>query len=139
MPGLPIIKRPFRDIAAQHILQAHGLSAELERIAGILPGLAPLVFHGIGLPQPLPSGKRDAGASPAIFQHIALAGNPQPGREHADPPGDHQISPALLERGVVGVFMKDRPVRGAVVLCPLVLDVDEGPSPPAKAKMLQAG
>lgn len=39
----------------------------------------------------------------------------------------------------MGVFMKDRPIRGAVVLCPLVLDVDEGPLSAAEYKMLQAG
>ena len=135
----PIVQRPGRDIAAQHFLQAHGLTAELQGIPGIRPGAAPFVLHGVGLPKAIPAPDGDTGAPPVVFQHVALTGYPQRGGKDADAPGDDAAPTALSEVPVMGVLMHQRPVYGVVVFRPLVLQVNQGPPPPAKLKVLQAG
>ena len=39
----------------------------------------------------------------------------------------------------MGVFVENRPVGGAEILRPLVLNVNEGPLPAAELEMLQTG
>ena len=48
---LAVVQRAGRDIAAEHLLQTHGLSAELQGVRGVLLGLAALVLHRVRLPQ----------------------------------------------------------------------------------------
>lgn len=54
----------------------------------------------------------------------------------AHPSGDHPISPALPELRIMGILVQDRTIYGAVILCPLVFNVNEGPSTSAKLEML---
>ena len=54
-------------------------------------------------------------------------------------PGNDEISPAFGKIAVMGVFVENRPVGGAEILRPLVLNVNEGPLPAAELEMLQTG
>ena len=74
-----------------------------------------------------------------VFQHITLTGYAQGGGEDADPTGNQPISPALLEAGVVGVFVEDRSVGGAEIFRPLILNMDERPLAAAELEVLQTG
>ena len=132
-----VVQGSFRDVTAQHGFQTHSLPAQLEGVACVLPGFSPLVLHRIGLPQPILSGKRDAGAAPVVFQHITLAGDTQFRGIDADAPLNLHISPAFRKRPVVGVFMHQRAVHRAVVFRPLVLDVNQRPLAAAEGKVLQ--
>ena len=136
-PNLPVIQRPLGNFTAEHPLQAHGLAAELEGVPGVLPGTAPLVLHGVGLPQAVLSPEGNAGAAPVVFQHVALPGNPQLGGVDADAPGNHGVPPALPELRIMGILVQDGPVYGAVILRPLVLNVNQGPLAAAEFEMLQ--
>lgn len=71
-----------------------------------------------------------------VFQYIALSGYTQLCGIDADAPRDEPVAPPLLKSRVVGIFVEDRAVNGAVVFRPLVLDVDQRPPPPAKPEML---
>ena len=73
------------------------------------------------------------------FQHIAGAGDAQSPGEDPHITGDEQVSPALGQVPIVGVGVKDSAVRGAEVLRPLVLDMDQRPLPAAEFEMLQPG
>ena len=73
------------------------------------------------------------------FQHVARAGNAERARENAHIARDEEISPVFGKCAVVRVFMQDRAVRRAVILRPLVFDMDERPLPAAELKVLQAG
>lgn len=90
-------------------------------------------------PQPLTPLERDAGFACGEIQHVARAGNAERARENAHIARDEEISPAFGKCAVVRVFMQDRAVRRAVILRPLVLDVNERPLAAAELKMLQAG
>ena len=57
----------------------------------------------------------------------------------AHPSGNHPISPALPELRIMGILVQDRTIYGAVILRPLMLNVNQGPSTPAKPEMLQTG
>ena len=74
-----------------------------------------------------------------VFQYVALSGYTQLRGIDADATRNEAVAPPLLKVRVVGVFVEDRAVNGAVVFRPLVLDVDQRPLPPAKPKMLLAG
>ena len=71
-----------------------------------------------------------------VFQYVALSGYTQLRGIDADATRNKAVAPPLLKVCVVGVFMEDGTVNGAVVFRPLVLDVDQRPLPPAKPKML---
>ena len=71
-----------------------------------------------------------------VFQYVALSGYTQLRRIDADAMRNKAVAPPLLKVRVVGIFVEDRTVNGAVVFRPLVLDVDQRPLPPAKPKML---
>lgn len=73
------------------------------------------------------------------LQYIAGAGHTQRPGKNTHITGDEEISPAFGKCAVVRVFMQDRAVRRAVILRPLVLDVNERPLAAAELKMLQAG
>lgn len=103
---LAVIQRALRDITAEHILQAHGLRAELQGVAVIFLGSSALVLHGIGHPKPFPSRKRDPFLPPMILQDIALSGNSKLRRIDADAALDQQISPTFLKFPVVGFFVQ---------------------------------
>ncbi len=61
--GLAVKECPFRYVIAQHFLQTHGLSAELELIGvRMTVRLAALILHREGLPEPLPAVERDTAA-----------------------------------------------------------------------------
>ena len=77
--------------------------------------------------------------APAVFQHITLPGNPQLSRVDADPAFDQKVSPAFLILPVMGPLMHQCAVHCAVILLPLIFNVDQCPLPAAKHKMLQAG
>ena len=74
-----------------------------------------------------------------VFQNIALPGYPQLRRVDAHPAGDEPVTPAFLKLRVVGILMQDFSINGAVVLRPLILNVNQRPSAPAELEMLQAG
>ena len=57
---LSIEQRPLRNLTAQHLLQTHGLGAQLKLIGTVLLGPAPLVLHRKGLPQPFLTPKGNA-------------------------------------------------------------------------------
>ena len=137
-PGLAVVQRPLRDVAAQHGFQAHSLTAELQRVPGILPGAAALILHRIGLPQSLFPDKGNTGIPPVILQNITLPGYPQLCGVDAHPAGDEPVPPAFLEAWVMGVLVGNSSVDGAEILRPLIFDVNEGPLPAAESKMLQA-
>ena len=71
-----------------------------------------------------------------VFQYVALSGYTQLRRIDADATRNKAVAPPLLKARVVGVFVEDRAVNGAVVFRLLVLDVDQRPLPPAEPKML---
>lgn len=71
-----------------------------------------------------------------VFQYVALSGYTQLRGIDADATRNKAVAPPLLKVRVVGVFVEDRAVNGAVVFHPLMLDVDQRPLPPAKPKML---
>ena len=73
----PIIEGTFRNIAAQHFLQAHCLTTELEGVSGVLAGTAPLILHRIGLPKALFATEGNPGAAPTIFLPIAQTRKPK--------------------------------------------------------------
>ena len=73
------------------------------------------------------------------FQHITGAGNTQYPGKYPHIPGNDEISPAFGKIAVMGVFVENRPVGGAEILRPLVLNVNEGPLPAAELEMLQTG
>ena len=135
----PIVEGSLGNVAAQHFLQAHGLTAELERVPGVLPGTAPLILHRVRLPYSLFAPDRNTGSPPMIFQHIAFAGHTQRGGKYTDAPGDEQVAPALPEVSVVGILMHQRPVHRAEILRPLLLNMDQRPLPAAEFEMLQPG
>ena len=113
-------------------------SAQLEGISGILPVATPFILHRVGLPQAVPPGQGDTGASPMVFQHITLPGYPQLPGVDAHPAGDEPVTPAFLKLGVVGILMQDAAVNGAVILRPLMLNVNQCPLPAAEGKMLDS-
>ena len=82
---------------------------------------------------------RGARFSPAEFQHIAGAGHTQCPGKNAHIPGDEEVSPALGKSTVVGVFVEDRPVGGAGIFRPLILNMDERPLAAAELEVLQTG
>ena len=59
--------RPLRDGTAELLLQAHGLGAQLKLIRAVLLGLAPLVFHRIRQPPPLPAPQENSCRVPVKF------------------------------------------------------------------------
>lgn len=73
------------------------------------------------------------------LQHIAGAGHTQRPGKNAHIACDEEISPAFGKCAVVRVFMQDRAVRRAVILRPLVLDVNERPLAAAELEVLQTG
>ncbi len=137
--NLAIIQCSLRDIAAQHILQTHGLSAKLKRIACVFSWSPTLILYGVGLPETVLPRQRNAGGSPAVLQYVASPGHPQLRRIHIGTACDKAIPTTLLKFWIMGVFMEQCPIYRAVVFCPLVFDVDQCPLTPAKRKMLQSG
>ena len=74
-----------------------------------------------------------------ILQHVAGPGHPQGTGKHPYPPHRQQVSPALPQVLVVGPLVQNVPFHRAVVLLPLVLNVDQGPLPAAELEMLETG
>ena len=74
-PGLAVKEGALRDGAAQHLLQAHSLGAQLEPVGIVGLRRAPLVLHWEGEPQPLLPLERDTARIGVKFHHIALARN----------------------------------------------------------------
>ena len=74
MPGLAIVKRSLRNGTAQHLLQTHGLAAELQFIRPVRFWPPALIFHGIWLPCAAPAMERDPGWIPVKLDHITLTG-----------------------------------------------------------------
>ena len=71
-----------------------------------------------------------------VFQYVALSGYTQLRGIDADATRNKAVALPFLKVRVVGVFVEDRAVNGAIVFRPLVLDVDQRPPPPAKPEML---
>ena len=73
------------------------------------------------------------------LQHIAGAGHTQRLGKNTHITGDEEVSPALEKPTVVGVFVEDRPVGGAGIFRPLILNMDERPLAAAELEVLQTG
>ena len=69
---LSVVKRTFENGTAKHFLKAHCLRAKLERITGILPEYAALLFNRVVEPKPLLPAKRNSAVGAAEFHYIAL-------------------------------------------------------------------
>lgn len=54
-------------------------------------------------------------------------------------PGNQGVPSAFRKVLIMGTFVENGTIRGAVVFRPLVFDVDKRPLPPAKFEVLQAG
>lgn len=106
-------------------------------IAHILLRRAALILHGIRQPQAVLSGQRYAmRVVAAELHHVALSGQPQRQRLHAQPTDDEQIAPRLAQLLVVRPLVEKISFHRAHVLRPLLLNVNERPLPPAKPEML---
>ena len=98
---------------------------------------AALILHGIRQPQAVLSGQRYAmRVVAAELHHVALSGQPQRQRLHAQPTDDEQIAPRLAQLLVVRPLVEKISFHRAHVLRPLLLNVNERPLPPAKPEML---
>ena len=136
---LPIEQSAFWNRAAEHLLQAHGLGAQLQFIRLMGFGLSPLILHGIRLPKPLLPLKRYAFGGGVEFHHVALAGKPQLMGDHLQSPEDQRIAPPLPGRLVVGSAVEKAALHSPQVLLPLLLQMDQCPLPPAEREVLQTG
>ena len=136
-PRFPIIQRSLRNIAAKHFLKAHGLSAKLQRIAGILTKASPLILDRIRLPESLSSRQGDSMFSTPEFKNITRTGNAERRGKHAHIPRDQQIAAAFRKAAVVSVAMQDRAVCGTEVFRPLVFNMDQRPLTAAETEMLK--
>lgn len=85
-----------------------------------------------------PPRQGDACASTMVFQHITLPGYPQFPGVDAHPTGDKPVTPAFLKLGVVGILVQDAAINGAVILRPLILNVNQRPLTAAEGKMLDS-
>ena len=128
-----------RDLAAEHFLQAHGLGAQLQLVAAVLFGVAALILDRIGQPCALVSVQRHAAVIPAKLHDVALTGEAERQRVNAQAARDDRVAAALAQLLIVGALVQKRALRGAQVLCPLLLDMDQRPLPPAEPEVLQAG
>ena len=97
------------------------------------------ILPALRLPQSLFPGEGDPDGIPVVFQYVALSGYTQLRGIDADATRNKAVAPPLLKVRVVGVFVEDRPVGGAEIFHPLILNMDERPLPATEAEMLQAG
>ena len=104
-----------RDGAAEHLLQTHGLRAQLQFIREVLLGLAHLVLHRFGPPPPLLALERDAVRIGMELHHVAFPRDPQRMGDHGEAAKDQQIAPALAKRLVVGAAVHQAALHRAPV------------------------
>ena len=134
-----VIEGALRDIAAEHLFQAHGLGAELQMVGVVTPWGTPFVFDGIGSISAFLTGQGDAGFRSGKFHHITGPGNPKRGRKDPHIPGNQQLAPAFPLESVMGALMKDFSFHGPEIFRPELFQMDQRPLAAAKLKMLQPG
>ena len=134
--GLAVEQRALADVAAEHFLQAHRLSAELKRVPIAVRRLPALVFDGEGRPEALAAGQAHAVGRAAELQHVAGAGNAQRRRKDPHPARNQQIAPTLKAVLVVRALVEQRAVGRVEIVRPKLLNVNERPLPAAERKVL---
>jgi hypothetical protein len=130
LAGLQVEQRTFWDPYAKHLLKANRLSAELNAIAIIHLGPAPLVFHGIGLPTPVRLEMK--------FDEIRDSRQAIAVRAQLESSDQTRIAPAL-GAGVMHSIVESLSFCGQSVVLPKAFDVDQGALTWAKDKMLERG
>ena len=131
-----IKERAVRDLAAEHFLQTHGLGAQLQLVAAVLFGVAALILDRIGQPCALVPVQRHAAFVPVKLHDVTLAAEAERQRVNMQAARDDRVAAAFAKLLVMGALVQKRALRGAQVLRPLLLDMDQRPLPAAEFEML---
>ena len=138
MPDGGVVQRSLRDAANQHLLERHGLRAQLQAVGVFVLGAAVFVLNRQDRPPAALALQGDTAGILAKFHHVADAGKLQAVGDHPQAPHGQKIPPALIEAFVVAARMFQPAFCRAAVFGPLFFHVDERPLPPAEAKVLDA-
>lgn len=122
MPGLTIEECPCRDRDGEHLLQTDRLGAELDLVAVVRLGLAPLVLHGEGEPGTI--------RLPVELHDVGLPDQPQAQRTKRHAVVDPDVAPGLAAF-VVDALVHDPALGSETVLRPDLFNVNKGAAPRA--------
>ncbi len=145
--GLPAPRGSIEDCSlrhgyAEHLFQAHGLSAKLDAV-GETSSLVLITFvlYRVGPPESAASGNGDAEfllSCRQEFDDIGLAGQAKPKRVERNRAPDED-SRSRLNVSRVGLLMQNFSFCGESIFFPDVLYLDKRPAPFAESHVLQAG
>lgn len=119
VPGLAIKKCSRRDLDSEHLLQTDRLGAELDFVAVVYLGLAPLVLHR----------KRKPGTIrlPMELHNVSLSYQPEPKRPERHSSLDPDVAPGFAAL-VVNPFMHDPTLGGEKVFGPNPFNMNQSTS-----------
>jgi hypothetical protein len=124
-PDLAIKQGTLAHFAAEHLLQADRLGAELHLVGPVRLGLSALVFDR--------EGSRRAARK---FNDVGQSGDAERQRAQRQPAHDPNARPALGPPRI-DPLMQDAALGSGAVLRPQALDMDQGALPRAEQLMLQ--
>ena len=123
--GLAVKQGAFRHLAAEHLLQADRLGAELNLVGAMCLGFAAFVLDREG-------ARRTAGE----FDDVGDTRDAERQRAQRQPAHDPHPRPALWPARI-DPLMQDAALGGGAVLRPQAFDMDQGALPRAEQLMLQ--
>lgn len=138
-PHLAVIEITAVNPAAEHLLQAHRLQAELQFVRlsrGV--GSTALVLHRHRQPQPVIVPQAHAVRPATELHDITFAADAEHCGKYTQPAHGQQIAAFLGKPGVMRLLVKDRTADRARILRPLPLDVNQCPLATAERKVLDA-
>lgn len=136
MARLAIEQRAARNRAAEHLLEADRLRAELHRVAVVFFRFAALIFYRKRLPASRFARQRAAGLAAMKFHDIRLPRQAEPRRRERHAPRRNHVA-ALFAPRLMHPLVQDISQRRQTVLLPRLFDMNQGALTRAKQIMLQ--